>query len=170
MMKLVTVAAGPIVGILLSIALFLQARGLDEIAQPGQLGPSFWPRMILVGLALACAAKLVVDLRSTYAAADTSVTAQPPISRTKLVASIGLILLYMVLAPVIGFALATAGFIAGFMWVSGSRSIPMIVGNVVVGTVLLLYVFVKFVYLPLPKGDWVFESFTLALYQALHLF
>ena len=126
--------------------------------------------MILVGLALACAAKLLVDLRSAYGAVDTSVTARPPISQTKLFSSIGLILLYMILAPVIGFALATAGFIASFMWISGSRSIPMIVGNVVVGTVLLLYVFVKFVDLPLPKGEWVFETFTLALYRALHLF
>jgi putative tricarboxylic transport membrane protein len=170
MMKLVKIAGAPVVGVLLSIALFFQARGMDEIAQPGQLGPSFWPRMILVGLALACAAKLIVDVRSSYAGVDTGVTARPPISRTKLFASIGLILLYMILAPVIGFALATAGFIAGFMWVSGSRSIPMIVGNMAVGTVLLLYVFVKFVYLPLPKGDWVFEVFTLALYRALHLF
>ncbi len=169
-MKLVKIAVGPVVGIILSIALYFQSRGLDEIAQPGQLGPSFWPRMILVGLALACAAKLIVDACSAYTAVDTGVTARPSISRTKLVASIGLILLYMILAPVIGFALATAGFITGFMWVSGSRSIPMIVGNVVVGTVLLLYIFVKFVYLPLPKGDWVFETFTLALYQALHLF
>jgi hypothetical protein len=54
--------------------------------------------------------------------------------------------------------------------VSGARSVPMIVGNVAVGTVLLLYIFVKFVYLPLPKGDGLFESFTLALYGALHLF
>jgi hypothetical protein len=46
----------------------------------------------------------------------------------------------------------------------------MIAGNVVVGTVLLLYVFIKFVYLPLPKGDGLFESFTLALYRALYLF
>jgi len=169
-MKLVKIAVGPAVGILISIALFFQGRGLDDIAQPGQLGPSFWPRMILVGLALACAAKLVIDVRSVYTVADTGVTARPSISRSKLVASIGLIILYMMLAPFIGFALATALFIASFMWISGSRSIPLIVGNVVVGTVLLLYVFVKFVYLPLPKGDWVFESLTLALYRALHLY
>jgi len=168
-MRLVRVAAGPIVGIFISIALFFQSRGLDEIAQSGQLGPGFWPRMVLVGLALACAAKLVTDVRSAHMV-DVGVTARPNISQTKLVTSVGLILLYMVLAPVIGFALATAGFIASFMWVSGSRSIPLIVGNVAVGTVLLLYVFVKFVYLPLPKGDWVFETFTLALYRALHLY
>ena len=169
-MRLVRVAVGPIVGILISIALFFQSRGLDEIAQPGQLGPSFWPRMVLVGLALACAAKLVIDVSSVYTAVAAGVTARPPISRMKLVASTGLIVLYLALAPIIGFPLATAGFIASFMWISGSRSVPLIVGNVAVGTVLILYVFVKFVYLPLPKGDWVFETFTLALYRALHLF
>ena len=168
-MRIIRNGWAPIVGVLISIALFFQGRGLDEIAQPGQLGPSFWPRMVLVGLALACAAKLLTDAGSAYMV-DADVTARPTISRTKLVTSIGLILLYMILAPFIGFALATAGFIASFMWVSGSRSIPMIVGNVAVGTVLLLYVFVKFVYLPLPKGDWVFETFTLALYRALHLY
>lgn len=157
-------------GVLISIALFFQGRGLDEIAPPDQLGPSFWPRMILVGLALACAAKLVTVVRSAKTVVDPSVTARPSISRSKLVASIGLIVLFMMLAPVIGFALATAGFIASFMWISGSRSIPLIVCNVVIGTVLLLFVFVKFVYLPLPKGDWVFETFTLALYRALHLY
>ena len=170
MMKLVRIAGAPVVGVLLSTALFFQARGLDEIAQPGQLGPSFWPRMVLAGLALACAAKLIIDLRRAYTTTEARLTARPPIYRAKLVAGIALIVLYMLLAPVIGFAFATAGFIAGFMWLSGSRSIPMIVGNAAVGTVLLLYVFVKFVYLPLPKGDGVFEVFTVALYRALHLF
>jgi putative tricarboxylic transport membrane protein len=169
-MKVIRNGWAPILGLLVSIALFFQGRGLDEIAPPDQLGPSFWPRMILVGLALSCAAKLVSSVRAESTVGDSGAKALPAIAGSKLVASIGLILLYMMLAPVIGFALATAGFIASFMWVSGSRSIPLIVCNVVIGTVLLLYVFVKFVYLPLPKGDWVFETFTLALYRALHFY
>lgn len=169
-MKLISIAAAPVAGIMLSIALFFQAGGLDEIAQPGQVGPGFWPRMVLVGLALACAAKLIVEVRCAYATTDACLVSRPPISRTRLVGGIGLIVLYLMLAPVIGFALATAGFIAGFMWLSGARSVIMIASNVVVGTVLLLYMFVKFVYLPLPKGDGLFEAFTLALYRALHLF
>jgi putative tricarboxylic transport membrane protein len=81
-----------------------------------------------------------------------------------------LIFLYTLLTPGLGFALATVGFIAGFMWVSGARSPLMILVNVVIGTVVLLYLFVKFVYLPLPKGDGLFETLTLGLYRALHLF
>ncbi len=162
-MKLLRIAAAPVAGIILAFVLLFQARGLDEITQPGQLGPGFWPRLILVGLALACAAKLIVDVRLAYAATEES-------KWIKLFAAIGLIVLYTLLSPVIGFALATAGFIASFMWLSGARSVPMIAANVGVGTVALLYLFVKFVYLPLPKGDGMFEAVTLALYRGLHLY
>jgi len=169
-MKLVRIVAAPIAGIVLSIALFFQAGGLDEITQPGQVGPGFWPRLVLVGLALACAAKLIVEVRCACATTDACAVPRPPISLARLGGGIGLIVTYMLLAPVIGFPLATAGFIAGFMWISGARSVITIASNVVIGTVLLLYVFVKFVYLPLPKGDGLFETITLALYRALHLF
>jgi hypothetical protein len=37
----------------------------------------------------------------------------------------------------------------------------------VLGTVILLYLFVKVVYLPLPKGAWFFEDLTLAVYRLL---
>lgn len=37
-------------------------------------------------------------------------------------------------------------------------------------TIGLLYLFVKVVYLPLPKGDGFFEAVTLALYRLLHIF
>ncbi|MDO8942372.1 MAG: tripartite tricarboxylate transporter TctB family protein [Desulfobacterales bacterium] len=169
-MKLTRIAPAPVACILLSTALFFQAGGLNEIAQPGQLGPGFWPRLVLIGLALACAAKLIVDVRCAYGERGVCPAPRPPVSRARLVAGIAFVGLYVLLAPFIGFTLATVGFITAFMWLSGARSVPMIAGNVVVGTVLLLYVFIKFVYLPLPKGDGLFESFTLALYRALHLF
>ena len=81
-----------------------------------------------------------------------------------------LILLYVLAAPVTGFPLATVGFVAGFMWVSGARSAAGIAAAAVLGTVGLLYLFVKAVYLPLPKGDGVFEAVTLALYRVLRIF
>ena len=51
--------AAPLLGLLLSLVLFLQTWGLDEVAREGQLGPGFWPRLVLLGLGLACAAKLL---------------------------------------------------------------------------------------------------------------
>ena len=160
----------PLAGVALASALYPGTRGLDAIARG--LGPGFWPRLALIGLALACLAKFVEEWRR--ARAGTVVTAggaaRPPISQAKLAAGIGLIVLYVLLAPYVGFPLVTALFIATFMVLCGTRSVRALAGNVVVGTVGLLYLFVKLVYLPLPKGDGPFETLTLALYRALHLF
>ena len=56
------------------------------------------------------------------------------------------------------------------MTLGGIRS-PLLLGlHAGGGTVALLYLFVKLVYLPLPKGDGPFEALTLALYRALRIF
>ena len=160
----------PLAGVALAMALYPGTWGLDAIARG--LGPGFWPRLALIGLALACLAKFVEEWRR--ARAGTVVAAgggvRPPISQAKLAAGIGLIVLYVLLTPLIGFALVTAFFIAAFMALCGTRSVRGLAANVVVGTVGLLYLFVKLVYLPLPKGDGPFETLTLALYRALRLF
>ena len=155
----------PLLGIALASALYPGTWGLDPVAR-GPLGPGFWPRLALIGLALGCLAKLVEEWRR--GAGQT--ISRPPISRAKLAAGIGAVVLYVLLAPWLGFAIVSALFIAGFMALCGTRSIAALAACAVLGTISLLYVFVKLVYLPLPKGDGPFEALTLALYRALHLF
>lgn len=158
----------PLLGIVLAIALYPGTWGLDAVAR-GQLGPGFWPRITLIGLGLACAVKLVQEWRRAVVAAP-GATERSPISRGRLALAVALIVLYVLLTPLVGFALVTALFIAAFMALCGTRSIPAIAANVLIGTVGLLYLFVKLVYLPLPKGDGPFEGLTLALYRALRIF
>ncbi len=163
--------AAPAAGLLLSIALFVHAGQLDPFSAPGQLGPSFWPRLTLAGLALACLAKLVAAWRrprATSRPADAS--SRPAVSPGRLGAAVALVLLYAVATPVLGFPLATAGFVLGFMRLCGARSLLGALAAALVGTVGVLYLFVKLVYLPLPKGGGAFEAFSLALYRALHIF
>jgi hypothetical protein len=54
--------------------------------------------------------------------------------------------------------------------VAGGRGVPGIVATAVLGTVILLYTFIKLVYLPFPKGAGPFERVTRALYRALGIF
>ena len=160
-------AAAPLLGAILAGALLLASRGLDKVAAPGQLGPAFWPRLVLIGLVAACLAKAVEDARArTGQPAESG----PPLARGRLAAAVALIVLYVLLTPGLGFALTTAAFIAAFMALGGTRS-PLVVGlHAAGGTVALLYLFVKLVYLPLPKGEGPFEALTLALYRALGIF
>ncbi len=169
--------AAPLLGFVLAAAFFLDTRGLDEVARGDQLGPGFWPRLVLVGLALTCLARVVGEWRrgrsgpsAEPAPGEPAAVPVGPISRRTLAAAIALIILYTLAAPAIGFALATAGFIVCFMWLCRARSALAIVANAVLGTVGLLYLFLKFVYLPLPKGAGLFETLSLVLYRALHLF
>jgi hypothetical protein len=157
----------PLAGVALAAALYPATWGLDALAR-GQLGPGFWPRMALIGLGGACVAKLVEEWRRRGVIAATDGPA--PISGARLITAIALIVLYALLAPFLGWAFVTALFVGAFLVLAGMRAPRAIAANVVIGTVGLLYLFVKLVYLPLPKGDGPFETLTLALYRALRLF
>jgi len=162
-------AVPPLAGLVLALGLLAATRGLDDLAREGQLGPGFWPRLVLVGLALVCVLRLVAAWRAGTRGLATRVEGGPP-AGGRVAAAIGLILLYVAATPFGGFSLATAAFIAAFMTVAGARLGAGTAITAVVGTVALLYVFIKLVYLPLPKGDGPFEVVTLALYRALGIF
>jgi len=162
-------ALAPAAGLLVAFVLLGATRGLDEVAREGQLGPGFWPRLVLVALAATCAARLVLVWRRARAAGPAAGPAAPA-DRLRLGAAIALIVLYAAAAPLLGFPLATAGFAAAFMTAAGARSVAGVAATALAGTVGLLYLFVRIVYLPLPKGAGPFETLTLALYRALGIF
>lgn len=161
-------AAGPLLVFLAAVALFVAAGRLPVVPVPGQLGPEFWPRLVLVGLMGSCALKVLEVVRAGQARTERAV-AQPP-SLPKLAGGIALILGYTTLTPLLGFPLTTLLFLLAFMRLAGtSRLVPLLVVPVV-GTVGLLYLFVKVVYLPLPKGAGVVEDVTVFLYRLLKIF
>jgi hypothetical protein len=168
-MDLARRAAAPVVGLIAALSLLPGTRAFDEAAREGQLGPGFWPRIVLIGLALACAAKIVAEWRRP-ADPDGEDADRAAISWPKLAVAVALILGYVLLVPLLGWAFVTLAFIGGFVWLCGARSTAAIVANAALGTVGLLYLFVKLVYLPLPKGDGPFEMLTLAVYRALRIF
>ena len=92
--------------LLAALSLLPGTRTLDAVAREGQLGPGFWPRLVLIGLALACAATILTAWRRRPA----SNGGQPdlePISWPRLALAVALIVGYVALAPHLGFALVT---------------------------------------------------------------
>jgi putative tricarboxylic transport membrane protein len=162
-------ALAPLAGLVLALGLLAATRGLDDLAREGQLGPGFWPRLVLVGLAIVCALRVVMAWRGArvHRVADPDAA---PLARGRLAIAVGLILLYVIATPILGFPLATAGFIAAFMIVAGARRARGVAAAAVGGTSGLLYLFVRVVYLPLPKGDGPLEAVTLSLYRLLGIF
>ena len=161
--------AALLAGVLGSGLLFASTWPLDAMVPRGQLGPGFWPRLALIGLAVACLLKLREERRARAGATESS-EVLPRVSASRLALGMACILAYVIAAPLLGFPLATAAFIVAFMVVAGGRGVPGIVATAVLGTVILLYTFIKLVYLPFPKGAGPFEYITLALYRALGIF
>jgi hypothetical protein len=166
-------AAGPAGGLAVALVLLGQARGLDEVARPGQLGPGFWPRLVLVGLALTCAVRLIAVLRGSPARVSPDAVGDAgagPIDRGVVITGALLIGAYVWAMAWLGFPLATTVFIAAFMRLAGARSATGIGATAALGTAALLYVFVRIVYLPLPKGAGPVEDVTVAVYRTLGIF
>ena len=106
----------------------------------------------------------------TDEADETDETALPSFSLPKLMGSVALILSYAAVTPLLGFPLATLLFFLAFTRLAGMRRPSHLLLISGLGTVVLLYLFVKVVFLPLPKGAGVMEDFTIFLYRLLGIF
>lgn len=178
-------AAGGLIALLAAAAyMYYAAADIPVVPVPGQLGPDFWPRLALVLLMAACLLKLADLWRHRHAAppaagepeggpeavAAADDGASGTIDLGVLAGAIALLIGYAGAAPFIGFAFATCLFLVGFMWLGGlRRPLPLVVAALVT-TVAMLYLFVKVVYLPLPRGEGAFADATLAVYRLLGIF
>lgn len=160
--------AGPVLVLVAAVLLFRAAGRLPVVPVPGQLGPDFWPRLVLAGLMGACVLKILEVARA--GPAKPRQVAALPLSAPRLTGGIALVLGYTALTPLLGFPLATFLFLLAFMRLAGGRRPLLLLSVSVLGTVALLYLFVKVVYLPLPKGAGVIEDFTIFLYRLLRIF
>jgi len=161
---------GPLLIFFVALYFFFLAGRIEEFPMPGQLGPAFWPKTILILLMISCGIKAVELL---FARSKESETGEgeslPAVHYPKLLAMIALVIAVVAAMEAIGFLLANLLFLILFLRVAGVRKKPLLFLTSGLGTILLLYLFVKVVYLPLPKGYWFFDDVTIFLYRILHL-
>lgn len=149
----------------LALLLVLNAQGHFRSAA-GELGPNFWPQVWLGALLALSALDFVVQLRKMRA---------PPQARpheTLWLIVIGTLAVagYALAMTLIGFALATAIFLAGFAALGGYRNMGVLASIAVLSTIVLLYLFVQVVYISLPLGAGPFVEMNVALYRLLGIF
>lgn len=152
----------------LSLYLYFLAGRIEVVPTPGQLGPAFWPKATLILLMIGCGIKALEIFFSLRKEAEQGEEAPlPAVNYIKLFTMIALVILVVAAMDAIGFLLANFLFLIFFMRVAGMRKKISLLLTSVLGTILLLYLFVKVVYLPLPKGRWFFEDLTIFIYRIL---
>jgi hypothetical protein len=162
---------GPFLIFIAAVYFYVLAGSIDENPMPGQVGPAFWPRALLILLMASCVLKALESyLAFGKGIAEMGVESTPPdVSVSKLIAMIILILAVVPGMEILGFALANFIFLILFIRIAGMRKLPSLIVTSLLGTIFLLYLFGKIVYLPLPKGDWIFNDLTIFIYRLLYI-
>jgi len=161
----------------------------------GQLGPAFWPRLILSLMALLCVYEALKRLAAakdqfsgfidrqeqaaergeevgsvkTLMASSPSVEDSPsePIQPWKLAGGIVLIAAYAIGIQIIGFFVSSALFLSLFSAVGGFRHRLWNPLMSIVGSFAFFFVFMKVAYISLPLGEGPFKALSLALMQLI---
>jgi putative tricarboxylic transport membrane protein len=150
--------------------LYHAAAGIEYVARPGVLGPDFWPRAILVLALAVCAVRIAATLasgrrREAVRAAEEGA----PEERNPwiLVGGMALSAGYVWALTKLGFFTATVPYLAAFIALGGYRRWGVLAAVSILGAAVLLFIFMKLVYVSLPLGEGPFQEVTLTLMKLM---
>lgn len=145
----------------LAVSAFALTFQFDQELEIYKFGAYGWPRAVIGLIALTLMGQIYHDLRfsevpDTAVEAETSTEEADSGSRggyyLRMVATLGLPLLFALLLQPVGFYVLTPFFIAAFLWVAGERRWQWILGVSAGLYVFLVIGFVKIFYVGLPVG------------------
>jgi hypothetical protein len=159
----------PYVAGLVFVGVFFVLLGrIEYTPRAGHLGPTFWPMLALVLMALAClygivsttlgAASRAHGLAEAYENLDES--DGEPRYPGLLMGGIALLVAFGFLVQVLGFLLSALLFLVGFMYLGRYRNHVAIWLTGIIVTFFVALVFVRLAYVSLPRGMPPFDRFT----------
>lgn len=140
----------------LAVTGFLLTFGFEGQIANYRYGPGLWPRALFVGMFIAAAVQLYFSLRSgkPQASAPANETLDAVAVAGLPVRIVVVPLVYMIVLPWIGFFAATPLFLAAVMVAMGERRPLHIALVTLLIFALVVLVFIKLLYVPLPIGNW----------------
>ena len=169
-------AAAYIIILGIAIYLWIVAENFQYEHVPDRIGPDAWPKIVLVLLMATCVwqiGRVVIFGAQPVPAdeADEEAPIVPPDAGNFVhLAWIGIAITaaYAYLMPFVGFFVATAIFIAAIGAIAGRYRKPLpLIANSIVAPLVLMFVFMRVVYISLPLGRGAFKELSLILLKVL---
>ena len=158
-----------VVGLGISVALYIYAGTIDYTQRGHELGPEFWPRLAILLMGASCLWELTRRLIAGNKDATGFIEAfdrepheeeSSPVYPQLLIGGIMLMAVYAVLVPVLGFIFGTFLFLAAFMYVGRFRDHRAIWATSAGVTILCGILFLRIAYVSLPRGIAPFDRIT----------
>lgn len=165
--------------------LYYVAAHFEFHQRAGTLGPDFWPKAVLILTIAACVyevvriaffgrsdaevggvlEEIVEESAEQHADFGAAVAGEnhPALLLLGMAATLG----YVALVQKLGFFLSTALYLGAFLVIGGYRRWGVIAATSVVGSLVLMFIFMKLVYVSLPIGEAPFSAVTLTLMQLM---
>ena len=166
-------AAAPYAALLAGAAyLFREAGNFAYSPRPGELGPDFWPKAILVVLMLACGWQLLAHAFARPSATGSPTpasaeAAESPRYPRRLAAGALATFGYVLILPQAGFFASTALYLALFMLIGRYRRYAIVAATSIAGSLAFMFVFMRIVYVSLPLGIGPFQKLSLGILAML---
>jgi putative tricarboxylic transport membrane protein len=148
-----------------SLYLYFESTKFEGLDIYGKLGPAYWPKFLLIclmGLSFLVAVDAFRDRKKR--SSEKEETSKVDGGKVRFLFAIGFIASYFILMQVFGFIILTPFFMVAFMWLLGERSKIWMVGVPIGLTILIVWAFTKAMYVPLPRGQWIFLEFSHLFY------
>ena len=148
--------------LLSSCYLYYMAFQMREFRAYKEVGPDFWPKIVLICLILFSAYLTISNVNKWRKSKDER-AAEDDTSWKKALLAGFLILGYIILLKPVGFLVLTPFFIVTLMLLIKRERIRTIPITVIVIMVLVYIIFGKLLYVPLPKGFGIFHDLSILL-------
>ncbi len=146
---------------LISVGLFWRTFSFETMAGYEVLGPGWWPRLLLAAMAVLSAGLFVGRLRWLRRGGERQ---EETVATGRLLGLTAACFGYAVLMPYLGFLVSTPLFLLAVLLLFGTprgRVLALLPLGI---TVLLLVIFVKVLYISLPRGVGPFLYFSRLFY------
>lgn len=145
-----------------AVGMWIYSYSFDRELSTYALGPVAWPRAVILLIVVVAILSFVSDWRIARNQPVAGIDDEEPVAeqpmdgtaRLRLACAILLPLVYVWLLPRAGYFATTPLFIAAYMRVLGMESWRVIAITTMVAYALLLLLFSKLLYIPLPTGNW----------------
>lgn len=164
--------------------LYYVAAHIEYHHRAGTLGPDFWPKAILALVLVTCTYEIVRALafgarrqasgmlqeiveESVDQFGDAGAGEPPETHPLRLAGGMALTAAYVWVVPTLGFFLATAPYLAAFITLGGYPRRAITAWVSLLGTLAIMFFFMKLVYVSLPLGVEPFAQVTFLLMKLM---